>query len=767
MSIECILEDVGQGQQWGWKNTEDHYLDDAVFWNGMEWIEIYEPGEELSNWFEISFDLLGNPIHTVGMGAYQDPTYPFNPWFFYEEDEWWNVWFYDHPLDYDRIKDIRIEYSVRPVEEYEEMYAEVTPNWATDIWTLDGMPPGEPRPPLPGDFDYTTTPPTPPEDIWIGRGDPPNMHSFEGPDEYRLRIPDYNPEWVSVDVRGFNVWVEGTIFHTCRGSLDLAFVITSDYGPEPEGACCYPDPGGTGDMLCVVTTQADCENNLFGVYQGDATTCQGMEACCLPDGLGTCIMADVLCCVNVFGGSPQGAGSTCTALEACCMPDNTCQMMDPLCCVDLGGSPQGQGTTCTSVEACCMPDNSCQMLDPLCCLDLGGTSYIGECAITTRACCLTDGSCQNLDPICCVALGGTPSLGQCSAPQACCFDDGSCQDLDPLCCVDLGGTPEGVGTNCATTICEVVLEAPKNWYQEPDLSELGMDVNATFPMYVLADDFECTETAGIQEIHIWGSWFEDIYPGADPPSIEGDPGNVMFHISIHSDIPAGMLEEWSMPGPMLADWIFEPYDFIYKPVNLEGDYEGWFNPPVMWIEVGDANCWEYIFQFDDQSWFEQQGTAGAPIVYWLDVQAIIPNGVTPAIFGWKTSMRHWNDDAVWVEGEDIPMQLPWWELRYAPPHPYAPESIDQAFLIGGPCDCEPGEADGKPLINILDIVYLINYKYKGGAAPVPYALCSGDANGDCLVNILDVVYLINYKYKSGPAPITCGNFIANCPGGLR
>ncbi len=765
LSIECIVEDQGLEHYWGWKNTEDHHLDDAVFWNGMEWIEIYEPAEELSNWFEIQLDPTGMWVGGYGVGAYVDPADPStNGWYFYEEDGWWNIWFYDHPLDYDRIKDIRIEYSVRPLEpENPEMYAEVTPNWATDLWTLEG--PAPERPPLPGDFDYTATPPTPPEAEWIGRGDPPDIWQSEMPEaSYRWRIPDYNPEWVSVDINGFNVWVEGTIYHTCKGSLDLAFVITSDFAPDPEGACCYDDPTGLG-WMCVVTTQTDCEVNLGGVYQGDGTTCLGIEACCLGNGL--CVTLDAICC-DELGGTPQGSGTVCTATEGCCMSDNTCQMLDPLCCTDLGGSPQGQGTTCTSVEACCMPDNSCQMLDPLCCLDLGGTSHIGECAMTTRACCLADGSCQNLDPLCCVDLGGTPSLGQCSAPQACCFDDGSCQDLDPLCCVDLGGTPQGVGTICATTICEAVPDSPKNWYQPPDLSELGMDVNATFPLYVLADDFLCTETGGIQEIHIWGSWLNDIYPGGDPGGgIDGDAGNVRFHLSLHADIPAGAIEEWSMPGEMIADWYFEPGEFIYKEVKLEGAYEGWFNPPTEWIPDGDRNCWEYIFQFSDNNWFLQQGTAGAPIVYWLDVQAIIPDGVAPALFGWKTSIDHWNDDAVWFDGIDEPAPHPWFEMRYPFGHPFETESVDQAFMIGGPCDCEPGEVNVLPPVNILDIVYLIDYKYKSGAAPVPYALCSGDVNCDCLVNILDIIYLINYKYKSGPAPCTCGNFIANCPGGLR
>lgn len=83
------------------------------------------------------------------------------------------------------------------------------------------------------------------------------------------------------------------------------------------------------------------------------------------------------------------------------------------------------------------------------------------------------------------------------------------------------------------------------------------------------------------------------------------------------------------------------------------------------------------------------------------------------------------------------------------------------------CDCVPGEANNIPPINILDIVYLINYKYKGGPAPLPYAICSGDPNHDCIVNILDIVYLINYKYKSGPSPCNCPDWVNACGWPLR
>jgi len=53
-------------------------------------------------------------------------------------------------------------------------------------------------------------------------------------------------------------------------------------------------------------------------------------------------------------------------------------------------------------------------------------------------------------------------------------------------------------------------------------------------------------------------------------------------------------------------------------------------------------------------------------------------------------------------------------------------------------------------INILDIVELINYKYKGGPEPTPLVIADADHSGE--INILDIVCIINFKYKNGPKP---------------
>ena len=66
---------------------------------------------------------------------------------------------------------------------------------------------------------------------------------------------------------------------------------------------------------------------------------------------------------------------------------------------------------------------------------------------------------------------------------------------------------------------------------------------------------------------------------------------------------------------------------------------------------------------------------------------------------------------------------------------------------------ECGDISGNGIINVQDVVYLINYLYKGGPAPVSERAV--DVNNSGSIDILDAVYMINYLYKSGAEP--------NCP----
>lgn len=63
---------------------------------------------------------------------------------------------------------------------------------------------------------------------------------------------------------------------------------------------------------------------------------------------------------------------------------------------------------------------------------------------------------------------------------------------------------------------------------------------------------------------------------------------------------------------------------------------------------------------------------------------------------------------------------------------------------------KPGDANSDGLVTVADVVFLVNYLFKGGPPPDPR--WRGDANGDCNVNIADTVYLVAFLFKQGPKP---------------
>ena len=69
----------------------------------------------------------------------------------------------------------------------------------------------------------------------------------------------------------------------------------------------------------------------------------------------------------------------------------------------------------------------------------------------------------------------------------------------------------------------------------------------------------------------------------------------------------------------------------------------------------------------------------------------------------------------------------------------------------------PGDANSDHAVNLIDILYLIAYKYNTPPGPNNPNDCDEllDANGDNAVNLIDILYLIAYKYNTppGPAPV--------------
>ena len=84
---------------------------------------------------------------------------------------------------------------------------------------------------------------------------------------------------------------------------------------------------------------------------------------------------------------------------------------------------------------------------------------------------------------------------------------------------------------------------------------------------------------------------------------------------------------------------------------------------------------------------------------------------------------------------------------------YCGWNIDDIELTGYDQNGTCGDVSHDGIVNIIDVVYIINYKYKGGPPPEPLSIANVNSDGD--INILDIVCIINFKYKGGPA--------LNCP----
>jgi len=259
---------------------------------------------------------------------------------------------------------------------------------------------------------------------------------------------------------------------------------------------------------------------------------------------------------------------------------------------------------------------------------------------------------------------------------------------------------------------------PSKFIQLPDLSPNGLDVNATWkgpppqglPNYpfrkILADDFWCVTTEPITDVHIWGSWLNDLVAP-----------DVYFKLSIHADIPADPANgiPYSRPGPELWAGEFQKAPtaaplYFTERLYAENVQERFYDPNNHEFIGQDTKVWQYNFYIPPALAFVQQGNPNAPVIYWLDVQAIIPPiidpgtgeaSIAPEVFGWKTSFQHWNDDAVYGDTSGpglsgVLSEQGWRELRYPgeelPNNPLPVElwgkSIDLAFVITP----EPGTA---------------------------------------------------------------------------
>jgi len=208
-------------------------------------------------------------------------------------------------------------------------------------------------------------------------------------------------------------------------------------------------------------------------------------------------------------------------------------------------------------------------------------------------------------------------------------------------------------------------------------NQAGWDVNASNPI-VLADDWRCSQTGLIKDIHFWGSWMHGM-----------DGQIISFTLSIHADIPANPPTiPYSRPGATLWERVIPITQVVVVPITTPM-MEGWYDPSTgAWFANDHNMYYQYNVFLQEADWYPQDSGT----IYWLNVSATLasPSAVK---WGWKSTLNHWNDDAVWAQWG----MLNWTDMREPPSFS---QSLDLSFVInGGPevigacCYSDPGGAN--------------------------------------------------------------------------
>lgn len=638
-------------------------------------------------------------------------------WYYYPNTDWWNQWFDNFPFEPDRDKEMTLSIVVRPYRVGAPSWIEVAFSWSTDQWQREG------RPPLPSEPELENNPDRENELIEryeLYRRNITGQTTIAGSS---LTISEYCPTWASIGIRGSNVViVEGGLTHACLEPID------------PLQACCLPDGtcvdltaeqckerGGTPQGVGTNCLGVDCPRPDDGDF-GDAP--EGNLA--YPD---ACIVGRFPTCKDVgsatwiqhkrqtawFGPSADretdGNAGLCplfnpdTYNQDECFGDGdggllnwpTYTIMGPVggefywpCAGDMAGV---LGVACGKAW---WGDDKNINLEVHNHIPGGKIAFVNILVDWNR-----DGQWSGASSC---PSGMVPEHALVNFPISNPFDDKLSTLVPPP--FDIGPLSgyfwarfsitekpvpadgwDGSGVfEVGETEDYLVYVRPADfnqpdcdwqegdphkmhWPQMSDLSPDGTDVD----MYpdVLADDFLCTESGPIRDIHFWASFKDDCLP-------RGGVDSVGFEVVIYADVPAGAGHPYSHPGKELWSDVFNPGEYTVS-LHHEGA-EGWYDPSSRRYQANNHfKAYQYNF-CPEEPFVQTEGT-----VYWLQIRPIhwfqVPGPATPDfLIGWKTTptLLQWNDAAVWKKPN-----TGWVPLTYPTKHTLAGQSMDLAFVITG------------------------------------------------------------------------------------
>lgn len=189
----------------------------------------------------------------------------------------------------------------------------------------------------------------------------------------------------------------------------------------------------------------------------------------------------------------------------------------------------------------------------------------------------------------------------------------------------------------------------------------GWDVNISLDGDRVADDWKCSGTGPVDDIHFWGSWRHD-----DVAVLKA------VYVGIWDNEPAPATGGFSHPRTLLWDHWFQEEDIVVREPPDNGD-QGWYDPPEAirpdhkrYFQVNITNIQDILAPQGKDAFVQKEGE-----IYWLELGADVA-GAEEVAFGWKTSLDYYEDIAVHqVAGGWEPLSIP------GTPD----ERLDMAFVI--------------------------------------------------------------------------------------
>lgn len=628
------------------------------------------PAAAVDDAFTVDLDRVGQVIAGQGSG------YERGSWYYYPNTDWWSQWFYNgrHNPDGKKVVTVHLDIATFDPTSGAGSYAEVALNWTTADWRSDAE-----APPLPHDIrSLAHETQLIQRRTIVARTDVRDSTSIN----VKTEISDYCPGWISIDVRGVNVSVEGRISHECVLDNDpMPPLDDRDFGDAPEGALAYPDSGVVGRFpTCVdVGPAAWVEHASHSLFFGPKVDVE-------PDGNAGYCPKFTPNTYNKDEGFGDGDAGLLTPRAYTIVTIDSVDQVAPLAFT----GPESIANACLwaiwGVDLDIEVHN--QRTDRR-------DGYVNVLFDWNH-----DGKWQGASQC---ADGAVAEHVLVNFPVPAGYS-GPLSDLQPAAfrLGPLGGyvwarftiserpVPEdwngdGIFADGETEDYLLRVKAPlvfcdwedgdahkMHWPQTPDLRSTGIDVDVSATG--LADDFQCAEDGPITDIHFWGSFLDDVRPALGVDSLR-------FVVSIYSDRPADNLISWSQPGELL--WTTEIAPYTYDVRQTAGNLsQGWFDPVGKAYEPGNHhNVYQYNICFDntDDLFVQRRGA-----IYWLEIKEI-PSHDSKHVFGWSTTEQglQFHDNAVWRHPS-----FGWLPISYPDTHPNGGKPLDLSFVItGGVVDC--------------------------------------------------------------------------------